>query len=578
MPTLLRIFRYAGRYPWHAMGTFLLAVIATALVLVLPAISKVFFDEVIPANAIDRILPLAATGIGAIALRQVAIMLRNICNSAFEQRMIHDLRVEVYQKIQRLPLRWFDNQPTGDIMHRVASDVPAMERVIVGGIDQGLSGLLQFAAVLGYLIYLHPGLALLTVAPLPLVAIATRIYQRYSEPKWKAASEASSDLNSVLHDNVAGIRQIKAYTVEPEEAERFESASGEVRSAQMRVVKANAVIWPLVSLVAESGIVITIAFGAWWIAAGEATLGVLSAVLMSWGLLYDPISRINPLSQLFVSGIVSGKRIFSILDLTDESNLVEGGQPDSIAGHVRYERVSFSYDKDSTVPTLDNLTLEAEPGQTVALVGPTGAGKSTVLNLLTRFYEIDRGRILLDGTPLRELSKEWLRDRIGFVTQESFLFNAPIRENLLLARQDATEEQIWDALEAANAADFVRALPEQLETVPGERGTQLSGGERQRLSIARALLKNPPILLLDEATSAVDNKTEQRIQEALERLRANRTVFVIAHRLTTVRSADNIYVLKNGKVVESGRHAALLEQDGLYAKLYAAGLKEEEFE
>jgi ATP-binding cassette subfamily B protein len=575
MGTLVRIFRYAGHYPWHAITTFVLAIVATALVIVLPGITKVFIDEVIPGSQTDRILPLATIGIGAIALRQIIIMLRNVCNSAFEQRMIHDLRIELYEKIQRLPLKWFDRQPTGDIMHRVAADVPAMERVIVGAIDQGLSGLLQFTAVLGYLIYLHPGLAMLTIAPLPIVAITTHIYQRFSGPKWKAASEASSDLNSVLHDNVAGIRQIKAYTVEPEEADRFESASGEVRNAQMSVVRINAVVWPFVSLIAESGIVISIGFGAWWIAQGETTLGVLSAVLMSWGLLYDPISRINPLSQLLASGIVSGKRIFGILDLTEEGNLVDGHKPDAVRGHVRYERVSFSYEENAETPTIDKVSLEALPGETVALVGKTGAGKSTLLNLLTRFYDLDRGRILLDGTPIGELSKEWLRDRIGFVTQESFLFNATIRENLQMAKQDATDDEIWVALEFANAAEFVRALEEQLDAIPGERGARLSGGERQRLSIARALLKNPPILLLDEATSAVDNETEQQIQQALENLRADRTSFVIAHRLTTVQTADRIYVLDDGRVVETGNHEELLKQGGTYAKLYEAGLNEE---
>lgn len=573
MPTLRRIFRYTADYPWHAFATFALAVAGTLLVIVLPGVTRVFIDEVVPGKQVQRIIPLAALGIGAIAARQLITMGRNLCNSAFEQRIIHDLRRELYEKIQRLPLHWFDRQPTGDIMQRVAADVPAMERVIVGTIDQGLSGLLQFTVVLGFLLWLHPGLALLTIAPLPVVAIATRIYQRLTEPRYKAVSEASSTLNSVLHDNVAGIRQIKAYTVEPEEARRFESASSAVLQAQMNVVRANAIIWPLVSLVAESGIVLTIAFGAWWIATGETTLGVLSAVLMSWGLLYDPISRINPLTQLLVSGIVAGRRIFDILDLAEESQLIEGRRPDSVRGHIRFEDVRFHYDNaNGARPTLDAINIEALPGQTIALVGPTGAGKSTLLSLLTRFYEVEAGRILFDSIPLDELSKEWLRDRIGYVTQDSFLFNAPLRENLRLARPGATDDEIWDALRSANADSFVRALEGGLGAIPGERGTRLSGGERQRISIARALLKNPAILLLDEATSAVDNETEQLIQEALGRLRAHRTTFVIAHRLSTVRSADRIYVMDAGRIVESGRHDELLAKKGLYAQLCASGL------
>jgi ABC-type multidrug transport system fused ATPase/permease subunit len=387
---------------------------------------------------------------------------------------------------------------------------------------------------------------------------------------WRASSEASSALNAILHDHLAGIRQIKAYTVEPEALETFDKASRKVGEKHMSVMRGQAVVWPAVSFIAESGIILMVAFGAWWTLAGTLSPGIVISFLVAWGFLFDPISRVNPLSQTFTRGTVAAKRVFAIIDTPDESHITEGIRPDALHGHVRFENVSFHYADDA--PAIDGISLEAKPGETIALVGATGAGKSTVLNLLTRFYEPSSGRILLDGHPLHTISKEWLRDQLGYVTQESFLFNTTLRENLRLAKKDATDDELWAALTAANAADFVRAQPDGLDTLAGERGGRFSGGERQRISIARALLKNPPLLLLDEATSALDNRTERLVQQALENLRAHRTCFVIAHRLSTVRQADRICVLDRGRLVEQGTHDELIARGGAYAKLSEAGL------
>ena len=568
MAVLLRILRHTFRYPWRSAFSLLMAVACTLLVLVLPGITMRFIDVIIGKNRPDLILPTAAIGVGAIFLRQAIFTLRTYLNNSLELKLTHLIRVELYDKLQRLPVKWFDTNSSGEIMSRVANDVPTTNRVIIEGVDQAIAAVLQFIIVGAYMFWHSWQLTLVTLIPLPFIAILTTWWSRRSEPMWRESSDAASALNAILHDNLSGIRQIKAYTVEPQALESFDKASRLVGEKHMTVMRGQSLVWPGVSFIAESGIILMVAYGAWATLQGDIQPGVVVSFLVAWGFLFDPISRINTLAQTFTRGIVSAERVFKIIDTPDETHLTEGIRLPEMKGHVRFESVSFSYSDEA--PTINGLSIEALPGQTIALVGATGAGKSTVLNLLTRFYDPTGGRILIDGVPLDGISKEWLRDQLGYVTQESFLFNTTLRENLQLARHDATDDEIWAALEAANAADFVRASPEGLGTVAGERGSRFSGGEKQRLSIARALLKNPPLLLLDEATSALDNATERLVQQALENLRSDRTCFVIAHRLSTVQQADRICVLHHGKLIEQGTHAELLALGGSYARLCEA--------
>jgi len=313
------------------------------------------------------------------------------------------------------------------------------------------------------------------------------------------------------------------------------------------------------------GYVLVLAFGGAAVMRGELTKGDFTKFLLFLSLFYEPIDRLNSLNQMVLSGRAAADRVFEILDADEERNSIHGAHlPAKIAGHVRFENVSFSYQDQ---PTLHGVTLDAQAGQTIALVGSTGAGKTTVLSLLARFYEATAGEITIDGVNTATLAKASLRDRLAYVTQEPFLFNGTVRENLQLAKREARDADLWSALSAAHADQFVRDLPENLDTNVGERGVKLSGGEKQRLSIARALLKNAPILLLDEATASVDSETERQIQDALDRLMANRTAFVIAHRLSTIQNADQIYVLEKGRVIEQGTHASLLLEGGKYAEL-----------
>lgn len=565
MSTVLRVLQYLRRYPGYAAGTVGCALLSTALVIVFPKVTQLIIDE-IRAGRGERIWSLVGWAIAAFVTRDALNALRIILNNTFEQKVIFDLRSDLYRHIQLLPLRWFDNRSTGDVMTRVMEDVNAVERVLIDGVEQGSVAVLQVFVVTGMLFSYHASLTWWALTPVPLLAGGALAYTLTAKLRYRGQRKASSAMNSLLHDNLAGIRQIKTYVREDAQLARFNDASRLLQHATLVVMRVWAVYNPTMSFLASFGLTLVIAFGAQAVLRGEMSVGDLTGFLLLTGFLYEPIGRLHQLNQILQAGRAAGERVFEILDEPAEpADALQSTLILPLKGEVSFKNVSFSYRPE--IPVLEDVTLHAPAGQTLALVGETGAGKSTLVQLLIRFYEFTEGEILLDGQPLRKLPRAALRQAVGLVTQESFLFNGTLRENLLLGKASASEVELFAALEAANAAAFVNRLPERLDTLVGERGVKLSVGEKQRVAIARMLLKDPPILILDEATASVDTETERQIQQALERLMQHRTCFVIAHRLSTVRHADQILVLERGRIVERGVHASLLELNGIYAKL-----------
>lgn len=561
-----RVATYLRPYWLLAVATITCAVLSLGFGLLYPKLTRVIIDGVVTQGKHELLTPAALGLLGAFFFREVFNSLRIRVNNRLEQNVIFDMRRQVYARLQRLPVGWFDQRASGDLMTRVIEDVNNVERLLIDGIEQGTVALLSIAGALVFMTLYSPVLAVVTVLPVPLLVGGALWYTTTAHRRYRRQREAASAMNALLMDNLQGIRQIKAFGRQAHEDGRFRERADELREGTLTVMRAWSWYGPAMQFIGSLGIGLVLWVGGAQVLAGRLEVGELVAFMLYAGMFfYEPIGRLHGLNQMLQSARAAAARVFDILDTEPECPDRTGAMPAPVLGEVRYEGVGFQYREDRRI--LRNIDLHARPGEMIALVGPTGAGKSTLVNLLPAFYELTSGRILVDGVDLAGISLKELREQISVVSQEPFLFNGTLRENILYGRLDASDDDLIAAAKAANCHDFIAALPDGYDSHVGERGVKLSVGEKQRVSIARALLKAAPLLILDEATASVDTATERLIQEALQRLMTGRTSFVIAHRLSTIERADQILVLLHGEVAERGTHESLLAKGGLYARL-----------
>jgi ABC-type multidrug transport system fused ATPase/permease subunit len=568
MQVIRRISKYLFEHKVLFATTLLLACVMTCLSVSVPTVIQEVLDSIFQSNAFEKdILVYGILLIGAMFLgKEILNCLRIRVNNKLEQKVIFKIRKDLHDKLLDLPISFYDRRKSGEIASRVVEDVQNVERAILDGTEQGVIALLTLTGVTSMMFIQEPRLAFLVFLPLPILVILGFNYAKISKKNWKAVREASGELNSLLVEDIQGNRLIQAFALKSRERERFDQIGRILEKRSLEAMYRWSIQGPGASFLSSLGILAVVGMGAYLLQNEPSfTSGKFFAFLLYANMFYEPVRQLVSINNLVAAGKASGERVFEILDTPNEIN--NHSQPISFPKRImdiKFRNVSFSYDDRNTI--IEDLSFSIPEGSTTALVGATGAGKSTTANLLLRYYDVTSGSITIGGENLDRIDLTSLRQNIGLVSQDPFLFDATVRENLLLASPHATDDNIWNALEMASAKDFVEGLPLQENTMIGERGIRLSMGEKQRLTLARALLKAPPILVLDEATASVDVETERFIQKALDNLIIGRTTLIIAHRLSTIRNADQILFLENGSLIEQGNHSQLMKLNGKYSR------------
>jgi len=562
-----RLLGYVRRW-WHVMAVVIaLMGGVTALGLVRPWLVKVLIDDALPSGNYRLLALLAAIFVGSIVLAAFAAFLHSYLSQMLGQRIIRSMRNDLYGHLQDLPLRFFEDHPTGETMSRVVNDSEAVEFMLVDSFESIVTSVLTLALVTTVLFVMNARLAALTLIPVPLILVAVLFFSRQFHDLYGTFRQKVADLNTFVQERLSGVRVVRSFAREGEDEADFQGRTHDYYSAYMKVVLRSAIFEPLMGVLMGAGTFIVFFFGGRMVLEKHLTLGAFVAFFLYLVNFYRPIERLGrQVGYALPRSLAAADRIFEFLDVTPQLEIAKDAiRPAKLDGRIEFQRVSFAHKVD---PVLKDIDLTIHAGETVALVGPSGVGKSTMVDLICRFYDVQAGQILIDGVDVRQYEPRALRERIGMVLQEPFLFNTTVYENIAYGRTGCTEQEVHRAAEQAGAAGFIAEFPEGYQTMVGERGVKLSVGQKQRISIARALLKDPPILILDEATSSVDTVTERAIQDALAEAARGRTTILIAHRLSTTDIAGRIVVLDDGRIVEQGNQQELIALGGRFAALW----------